>query len=86
MHISGVFFDTEIVYQNLYKRWESFMNTKKVFKDISKLIELLDRKKKSFGLVLKRTFGNNVQPLLSGFKYVAKEYHVKDLGKVHVDL
>ena len=49
MHISGVFFDSEIVYQNLYKPWESFMNTKKVFKDISKLIELLDRKKKSFG-------------------------------------
>ena len=62
------------------------MNINQVFEDILKLIKLFDKRKKSFGLVLKGKFGTNVQSLLSEFKYTAKEFDVKDLSQAQVDL
>ena len=86
LHISTLFSDPEDVNNIVYKQWESCMNIKQIFEDISKLIKLLDKKKKSFGLVLKGKFGTNVQSLLSEFKYTAKEFDVKDLNQAQVDL
>ena len=86
MHTSDLFLNSEDVYKNLYQQWELRMNINQVYEDILKLIKLLDKKKKSFGLVLKGKFGKNVQALMSGFEYVAQDYDVKDHSKVQVDL
>ena len=86
MHTSDLFLNSEDVYKNLYQQWELHMNINQVYEDILKLIKLLDKKKKSFGLVLKGKFGKNVQALMSGFEYVAQDYDVKDHSKVQVDL
>ena len=86
MHTSDLFLNSEDVYKNLYQQWELHMNINQVYEDILKLIKLLDKKKKSFGLVLKGKFGTNVQSLLSEFKYTAKEFDVKDLSQAQVDL
>ena len=86
VHTSGCFLDSEDVYKNRYQQLELHMNINQVFEDILKLIKLLDKRKKSFGLVLKGKFGTNVQSLLSEFKYTAKEFDVKDLSQAQVDL
>ena len=59
---------------------------KEAFDDISKLTDLLNARIDKLSPVLNGKFGKNVQPLLSGFKYVAKDYDVKDHSKVQVDL
>ena len=86
VHTSACFLDSEDVYKNRYQQLELHMNINQVFEDILKLIKLLDKRKKSFGLVLKGKFGTNVQSLLSEFKYTAKEFDVKDLNQAQVDL
>ena len=59
---------------------------KEAFDDISKLTDLLNARIDKLSPVLDGKFGKNVQPLLSGFKYIEKEFDVKDYGKVQVDL
>ena len=85
-HMKMVFFDND----EFEKPWDSLRflagHLKLIFEDIDKLIDLLDVKKKTFGLVPVGKFGMNVQALVSGFKYVAKDYNVKDHTKVQVDL
>ena len=86
VHYSGCFFDSGDVHNYFYQQWELRMNINQVFEDILKLIKLLDKKKKSFGLILKGKFGTNVQSLLPEFMYTAKEFDVKDLSQAQVDL
>ena len=61
-------------------------NLKEALGNASSLKNLLNARIKKLSPVLRGNFGQNVKASVSGFKFVAQEYDVKDLGKVRMDL
>ena len=61
-------------------------NLKEALGNASNLKDLLNARMKKLSSAFHGKFGKNVKALVSGFKFVAQEYDVKDPGKVRMDL
>ena len=61
-------------------------NLKEALGNASNLKNLLNARMKKLSSAFHGKFGKNVKALVSGFKFVAQEYDVKDPGKVWMDL
>ena len=62
------------------------INLKQALENASNLDDLLNARIKKLSSVLRGKFGKNVEALKSRFKFVAKEYDVKDPGQTRMDL